>query len=113
RKPRHLRLPRAGEARADDRRRLRQLVGPEELEPPLDALPVEPREQPPDEVRRRALPAASRAEADLLSAAARVRGAEQERGAVAVGLVLDHETQARVRPALGKLRLDLPPLLEE
>src|SRR5205085_1749191 len=79
----------------------------------VDPLRVEAREQTADEARRRSRAVARDPEADLLAAPAGVGRAEEEGGAVAVLVVVDHELEPSSRPPLRKARLDLPPLLEE
>src|SRR3954454_713319 len=102
----------------DERARLQRgrfgfLADRPQLQAADDPLSVEAGQQPADAPRRGAGASAGGEERDHLPAPARVDGAEQRRGAVAVGVVLDVKPKPRVVPALRKHALDRLPLLDE
>src|SRR5205085_8102046 len=106
-------VPRPRESRAPDRRGRHGLAGGEERQLALDLLVVEPGEEPRDGERGGAGAATRRVEAEILSPAAGVHGAEERRSAVGLPLVYEAEQQACVVPLLREAGLDLAPLLDE
>src|SRR5439155_17440000 len=106
-------VPGAGERRAVDNRPRLSLARAHELEPPADALSVEPLEQALHEARRGPGAVARGEEAQHLLAPAGVQRPEKPGSTITVAGVLDRQPQPRVAPALRKRVCDLLPLPDQ
>ncbi len=106
-------VPRPGEGRPVHDRLRRGLAGADELERARDPLLVEPREQPLDEGGSMCRSTLRGEETQRRPAPARVQGRQHRSGPGGSSLVVDGQAQTGIRPALGQLSKDLPPLLDE
>ena len=91
----------------------RRLARADELELALDSLLVESAQEALDQVGGGTGSASRRVEADQLVAPPRVQWAQHRSRPLAVAFVLDCQPETGVRPGLGELPHDLPPLSDE
>ena len=91
----------------------RRLARADELDSALDPLLVEPAQEALDQVGGGPGSTARGVEADQLAAPPRVQRTQQRSRPLAVAFVVDRQPETGVRPAVGELPHDLPPLSDE